>query len=116
MNPKDSPMTQALDDTSATLSSALRDVKSTVGTASTEIKGIAASESARLGQQLLDWLHRNAEMAKGAAVSLREEASAVGDRTQRYVRDEPVKSVMLAAAAGAGLAVMCMLIGRRNVD
>jgi ElaB/YqjD/DUF883 family membrane-anchored ribosome-binding protein len=113
MNPKDSPIT-AIDQGASTLGAALGDVKNTVGTATQDLKAIAASESARIGQQLLDWLQNNAQMARDAAGSLREEAVAVGDRTQRYVRDEPVKSMMIAVAAGAGLAVMCMLLGRRS--
>jgi ElaB/YqjD/DUF883 family membrane-anchored ribosome-binding protein len=115
MNPKDSPI-GAINEGSATLSSALNEMKSTVGSAGQDLKQIAASESARIGQQLLEWLQHNAQMARDAAGSLREEAVAVGDRTQRYVRDEPMKSVMIAAAAGAGLAVLCMLLGRRSDD
>lgn len=111
MNPKDSPLT-ATDN--STIGGALNDVKSAVGQASHDIRAIASNESARLGQQLLDWLNRNAAMARDAAGSLREEAVAVGDRTQRYVRDEPVKSVMIAAAAGAGLALLCTMMARRQ--
>jgi ElaB/YqjD/DUF883 family membrane-anchored ribosome-binding protein len=115
MNPKDSPIS-SINEGASTLSSALNEVKSTVGSASQDLKQIAANESARIGQQLLEWLQRNAQTARDAAGSLREEAVAVGDRTQRYVRDEPMKSVAIAAAAGAGLAMLCMLLGRRSGD
>lgn len=114
MNPKDSPFTSQLNQESDHLASAMDEAKATVNEAKQDLKAIASDESARIGTQLLDWLNRNASLARDTATSLREEAVALGDRTQRYMRDEPVRSALMAAAAGAVIAGFFMMLGRRR--
>jgi ElaB/YqjD/DUF883 family membrane-anchored ribosome-binding protein len=63
-------------------------------------------------EQANAWINRGADRAKETAASLREGAYEVSDRTQRYVREEPVKSVLVAAAAGAALAGLMILLSR----
>ena len=41
------------------------------------------------------------EQARRASSAIRETAQETGDRTVAYIRDQPVKSVLIAAAAGA---------------
>ena len=41
------------------------------------------------------------EQARRASAAIRETAQDTGDRTVAYIRDQPVKSVLIAAAAGA---------------
>lgn len=75
--------------------------------AADELDDLAASGSKRAQQareMARDWWERGSQSARDAAVVARERAGDVGMRTQRYVRDEPVKSMMIAAAAGVLIA------------
>lgn len=52
---------------------------------------------------------------RGASKQLRHTALRVSDQTVGYIKDEPVKSVLLAAATGAALmALISLLISSRN--
>ena len=61
-----------------------------------------------------DWWQRNTRTALDLADTVKGEAVAAGDRTRRWVRDEPLRSVLVAAAAGAVLTGLLMLFGRRS--
>ena len=68
------------------------------------------SEAAKLGQRGLDALH-------DGGLQLRESAHKAGERTRDYIRDEPVKAVLVAAATGAALMALVNLVaGRRHHD
>ena len=47
-----------------------------------------------------------------AGKQVRDNANMVSDRTITYIRDEPVKSMLIAAAAGAALVALARLMGR----
>lgn len=49
-----------------------------------------------------------------AGKQVRDNASMVSDRTVTYIRDEPVKSMLIAAATGAALVALARLVGRPN--
>ena len=49
--------------------------------------------------------------ARRAGSAVLEQAQVTGDRTVEYIRQEPVKAVLMAAAAGA---VVALLLGRRG--
>jgi ElaB/YqjD/DUF883 family membrane-anchored ribosome-binding protein len=73
-----------------------------------DIGDVATQEATRVGALVRQWLDRQSEQARQAAAAVRDEAVAAKQRTARYVADEPMKSVLFAAAAGAlltGLAV-----------
>ncbi|HUL63261.1 MAG TPA: hypothetical protein VLW55_01480 [Burkholderiaceae bacterium] len=59
------------------------------------------------------WWQRNAELVRDTAGAARDQAVAFGSRTRLYVKDEPVKSVVLAAAAGAALTALLMFLAKR---
>lgn len=59
------------------------------------------------------WWQRNAELVRDTAGAARDQAVALGTRTRLYVKDEPVKSVVLAAAAGAALTALLMFLAKR---
>lgn len=46
------------------------------------------------------------ERARAAASEMRHQVQQAGDQTVGYIRHEPVKSVLIAAAAGAALAAV----------
>ena len=74
----------------------------------------AMTEAARIGDLAREWLQRQAQSAQSAATAVRDQAAAANDRTQRYVRDEPVKAVLIAAAAGAVLTGLVLLATRSD--
>lgn len=55
---------------------------------------------------------RGIERARDTGAHLREEATRAGDRTVAYIKDEPVKSVLIAAATGAAVAALVTLLAR----
>lgn len=75
--------------------------------AADDLDDLATSGSKRAQQareMARDWWERGSQSARDTAGVARARAGEVSLRTQRYVRDEPVKSMLIAAAAGALIA------------
>lgn len=75
--------------------------------AADDLDDLASSGSKRAQQareMARDWWERGSQSARDATDVARAHAGEVSLRTQRYVRDEPVKSMLIAAAAGALIA------------
>ena len=70
--------------------------------------------ASRLASQAEDLAHRSADALLDRGYQLRDRAADFGDRSVRYVKDEPVKSVLIAAAAGAALIAVLALLGSRR--
>ena len=51
------------------------------------------------------------QSARDAAERLRDTAVHASDSMVKYIRDEPVKSVLIASVAGAALAAVASLLG-----
>lgn len=73
-----------------------------------------AQEAHRFGEMAKAWWQHNADLVRDAADTVRDEAGALSERGQRYVRDEPVKSVLIAAAFGAAVTGLAMLALKRD--
>ena len=56
---------------------------------------------------------RGLEAVREGSHRLRQTSRHAADTTVGYIRDEPVKSVLMAAAAGATLLALLSLFGRR---
>jgi len=82
--------------------------------AAAEARDAISQEAARFGELAKAWWQRNADLARDAAGVVRDQASALGSRTRLYVKDEPVKSVLVAAACGAALTSLLMLLMKRD--
>jgi ElaB/YqjD/DUF883 family membrane-anchored ribosome-binding protein len=82
--------------------------------AAAEARELASREAARIGEMARDWWQRNTRTALDLADSVKGEAVAAGERTRQYVRDEPMRSVLVAVAAGAVISGVVMLLGRRS--
>lgn len=54
-------------------------------------------------------VRQSADALRDHASQLRERAADASDRTAGYIRDEPLKSVLIAAAAGAALMAVANL-------
>ena len=56
--------------------------------------------------------HQGLERASQVGSDVRLQVSRAGDRTVSYIRDEPMKSVLIAVAAGAALATLIGMLSR----
>ncbi|HSI49607.1 MAG TPA: hypothetical protein VLA61_15145 [Ideonella sp.] len=100
--------------TSSTISGAANAAADKAASVVQPVAEAVAKEAARFGEMAESWWTRNAQMAKSAAVHVKDEAAALNDRTQRYVRDEPVKSMLVAAAVGAALTGLIVLLAKQR--
>jgi ElaB/YqjD/DUF883 family membrane-anchored ribosome-binding protein len=65
-----------------------------------------AHSASQVGHSVRSATHDALDSLRGATLAVGDQFSAAGERGTRYVRDEPVKSVLIAAAAGATLAAL----------
>lgn len=68
----------------------------------------------RAAAKMDDLARRGLDNARHASERVRLEMSRTGDATVGYIRDQPVKSVLIAAAAGAGIAALIGLLQSRR--
>jgi ElaB/YqjD/DUF883 family membrane-anchored ribosome-binding protein len=101
----------ALEDKVADTASNLSDSAST---AARDLSDAAAKEAARVGDMVRGWIERQSDHARLTASMVRDEAVAAKRRTERYVADEPMKSVLIAAAAGALITGVVLYATRRR--
>lgn len=69
-------------------------------------------EAGRWAEQAREAARQSVQALRERADHVRSQAVDMGDRTVRYVRDEPIKSMLFAAAAGAALTVFFGLFHR----
>jgi ElaB/YqjD/DUF883 family membrane-anchored ribosome-binding protein len=62
--------------------------------------------------QAAELAQRGVQAVRDSSEQLREKAAHAGDRTVGYIRDEPVKAMMIAAATGAALMALLGLLTR----
>ncbi|KQV78745.1 hypothetical protein [Rhizobacter sp. Root1221] len=72
----------------------------------------------RIATQAETLARKGLDAVKDGAYQVRDRAQTLGDVTVRYVKDEPVKAVLIAAATGAALMALLSLVqsARRNSD
>ncbi len=73
---------------------------------------VAPSTLRRVADQVDELTRRGLEMAKHATDTARAQAVQANDRALGYVRQEPAKAVLIAAAVGAGLALLAGMLAR----
>lgn len=73
-----------------------------------------ASESAKAAALARQWWQQGAAGCQDAVDTVKREAQVLNDRTQAYVRDEPVKSLLIAAGVGAAVTGIAMMLMRRR--
>ena len=74
------------------------------------------SAISRATAQAEDLTRRGIERARQASATVREQATRVSDQTVGYIKDEPVKAVLAAAAVGAIAALLIGWLGRTRND
>ena len=72
----------------------------------------AVNSMAQVGEQADALARRGADALGRGSQQLRQSARQAGDSTLDYIREEPVKAVLIAAAAGAALTVLARLVTR----
>ncbi len=68
----------------------------------------------RAASQATDLAQRGADTVRDTAQQLRERALRASDVTVNYIREEPVKAMLIAAATGAGLMALISLMTRSS--
>ena len=71
----------------------------------------------RLSSQAETAARRGVEAVRDTSAQVRERALKASDTTVSYIKDEPVKAMLIAAATGAALMALIGLLSRsRNAD
>ena len=94
--------------------SQISSIPSAAKQAAGEMTDTLTQEATRFGELARSWWQRNADVMLDAAGTVRDEAAALSSRTRLYVKDEPVKSVLVAAAVGAAITALLMLATKRD--
>lgn len=78
------------------------------------LAAVAPGTLSRVAAQIDEMTRHGIDRAKAATDSAREQCARAGDRTVGYIQNEPVKSVLIAAAAGAALAALIGMASRNR--
>jgi ElaB/YqjD/DUF883 family membrane-anchored ribosome-binding protein len=68
----------------------------------------------RVGRQARDYLHDGVDVAREQAAAIRDRSQKALTSTRGYVRDEPVKSLLIAAAVGATVIALVEVLRLRR--
>jgi len=105
------------DHASATLDAAGSKVRELGGSATDSARHMsdtASREARNVSDSARQWWAHNRDGALDAIHHARQEALALGESTQDYVRERPVKSMLVAVALGAAVTALAMLLSRRQ--
>lgn len=94
--------------------SATHAIQSTQRVANEALDSLAGSVQ-DLRHQASALAHRGADSVRDTSQQLRDKALRASDNTLNYIKDEPIKSVLIAAATGAALmALISMMASSRD--
>lgn len=77
-----------------------------------DVRSRAAPVIDRLTSQAESAARRSLDAVRDTSAQVRERALRASDVTVGYIRDEPLKAMLIAAAAGAALMALLSLMGR----
>jgi ElaB/YqjD/DUF883 family membrane-anchored ribosome-binding protein len=94
---------------------------SSLAPTSSTLDGMADTAAApkvltRAASQVEDLARRGIDRARETSAQVKDQVARVGDRSVGYVRDEPVKSLLIAAAAGAAVAGLLAWMTRSRTE
>lgn len=81
-----------------------------------ELRDTAVPAINRLASEAESLARRGIDSVRERTAQLRERAAQVSDNTVGYIKDEPVKSMLIAAATGAALMALISLMSRSRRD
>ena len=93
------------------MSDKITDASNSLIAQATHSADAALQGTQRLATQAMDGVSHSLQVA---SKQVRESANLASDKTIAYIRDEPVKSMLIAAATGAALVALARLVGRPN--
>ena len=93
---------QALQSSRRMANNALDSLESGVDT----MRDTVPAAFSRAAAQVEEITRRGLDRAKEASLGMRDQMHKASDRTVGYIKDEPVKSVLIAAATGAAVALL----------
>lgn len=105
---------KAVDKTGQAISATKKAVNDTADTVSEGLDHFQETSQSAINyaaSQTDELARKGIEQARRASTAIRETAQVTSDRTMAYIRDEPVKAMLFAAAAGALVAIA---LGRRH--
>lgn len=79
-----------------------------------EVRDQAAPVLNRVASKAEELARRSAEAVRDSTAQVKERAARASDATVLYIKDEPVKAILIAAAAGAALMALFTLLGRNR--
>ena len=103
---------QGADDTIRTTQRVANDALDRLSDKVHEAHDKAAPKLVRIAEQAETLARRSAEALRDGTHQVREKATVASDRTIAYIKDEPVKAVLIAAAAGAAMVALANMISR----
>jgi ElaB/YqjD/DUF883 family membrane-anchored ribosome-binding protein len=68
----------------------------------------------RVAAKAEELARRSAEAMRDSSAQIKERAVRASDATVGYIKDEPIKSILIAAAAGAALMALVSLLSRNR--
>jgi ElaB/YqjD/DUF883 family membrane-anchored ribosome-binding protein len=108
------PSTTSLHETSESARRATSEALNQAEAAATSVRDRIEPTVARLATQAETLARRGLDAVRESANTVKERAQSYGDSTVRYVKDEPVKSLLIAAATGAALVALIGLFSSRR--
>lgn len=79
-----------------------------------EVSHEASAAMSRMTGQVEDLARRTLDRARETSAQVKERIGRAGDATVTYIKDEPVKAVMIAAATGAATALLISWLSSRR--
>ena len=115
----DQPTSNLADQAAATADNAIKSTQRATNEAFDSLSGgvqnlrqQAAPALERATQQASALAQRGVDTMRDTAQQVRESALRASDSTVNYIKDEPVKAMLIAAATGAGLMALLSLLTR----
>jgi len=113
------PATNVADEAADTADSAIRNTQrradeafDSLSSKVEDLRNQAAPLMNRMSAQAEAAARRGMDAMRDSSQQLRERAQRAGDQTVAYVKDEPIKSMLIAAATGAALMALISLMAR----
>lgn len=102
--------TTAVDAAARTAQGFAADTRDSINRAANGVRADVAPLVRQATEQVSDMAHRGADAVRHTTQQLRDSADAATTRTRDYIKDEPMKSVLIAAATGAALMALVSLV------